>query len=136
MLSPLFTTVNRKWRQMNNRLRFCIIFIDYLHLNPFPRVLLRHTLISKPNEHPGIIQSNAPRNWVHYLGEGVHDLRTDGGCAAKFSERYPLLIAKTPVIPTVMMNFGGKPPTFAIFRQFLENPPIFKENLPIKRPLV
>ena len=40
-----------------------------------------------------------------------------------------------PVIPTFMMNFGGKPPFFAIFRQFLDNPPLFMENLPKKGPL-
>ena len=34
-----------------------------------------------------------------------------------------------------MMNFGGKPPIFAIFRQFLDNPPLFMENLPKKGPL-
>ena len=34
-----------------------------------------------------------------------------------------------------MMNFGGKPPIFAIFRQFLDNPPLFKENLPKRGPL-
>ena len=34
-----------------------------------------------------------------------------------------------------MMNFGGKPPIFAIFRQFLDNSPLFMENLPKKGPL-
>ena len=34
-----------------------------------------------------------------------------------------------------MMNFGGKPPIFAILRQFLDNPTLFMENLPKKGPL-
>ena len=33
--------------------------------NLVPRVFLRHTLITKPNEHPGTLRSNAPRIWVH-----------------------------------------------------------------------
>ena len=35
-----------------------------------------------------------------------------------------------------MMNFGGKLPIFAIFCQFLENQPMFKENLPNKGPFL
>ena len=34
-----------------------------------------------------------------------------------------------------MINFGGKPPIFCYFRQFLVKPPLFKENLPKKGPL-
>ena len=34
-----------------------------------------------------------------------------------------------------MMDFGGKLPILTIFCQFLENPPMFKENLPKKEPL-
>ena len=29
-----------------------------------PRVFLRHTLITKPNEHPGTLRSNLPRKWA------------------------------------------------------------------------
>ena len=39
--------------------------IPGLH-NLVPRVFLCHTLIAKPNEHPGTLRSNAPRIWVHY----------------------------------------------------------------------
>ena len=34
-----------------------------------------------------------------------------------------------------MMNFGGKPPIFCFFCQFLDNPPLLKENLPKTGPL-
>ena len=30
-----------------------------------PRAFLRHTLITKPNEHRGTLRCNAPRIWVH-----------------------------------------------------------------------
>ena len=38
---------------------------NFLMANLVPRVFLRHTLIMKPNEHPGTLRSNAPRTWVH-----------------------------------------------------------------------
>ena len=41
----------------------------------------------------------------------------------------------TCVILTFMMHLGGKPPIFYYFCQFLENPPMFKEDLPKKGPL-
>ena len=50
------------------------------------------------------------------------------GSAARFSERYPLLITETCGHTHFMMNFGGKP-------TLLDNPPLFKENLPKKGPL-
>ena len=45
------------------------------------------------------------------------------------------LLPTAAVIPTFMMNFGGKLPIFDNFCQFLENPPMFMENLPKKGPL-
>ena len=33
--------------------------------NLVPRVFLRHTPMTKPNEHPGTLRSNVPRIWVH-----------------------------------------------------------------------
>ena len=36
-----------------------------LLFNLVPRVFLRHTLITKLNEHSGTLRSNTPRNWVH-----------------------------------------------------------------------
>ena len=48
-------------------------------------------------------------------GKGLGDGRRS---AARFSERYPLLITERAVMPTFMMNFGGKR---TIFWSFLAN---------------
>ena len=53
----------------------------------------------------------------------------------RFSERYPLIITETCVHTYFMMTFGKNGPFPAIFRQFLDNQPIFMENLPKKGPL-
>ena len=47
-----------------------VSFPDFSYVNNqvcnlVPRVFLRHNLITKPNEHPGTLRSNAPRIWVH-----------------------------------------------------------------------
>ena len=36
------------------------------------------------------------------------------------------------LLPTFMINFGGNRPVLAIFRQFLDDPPMFMKNLPKK----
>ena len=33
--------------------------------NLVPRVFLRHTLITKPNEHPGTLRSHLPKKWAN-----------------------------------------------------------------------
>ena len=38
---------------------------EYVESNLVPRVFLRHTLITNPNEHPGTLRSNLPRKWVN-----------------------------------------------------------------------
>ena len=50
------------------------------------------------------------------------------GSATWFSEGYPLLITETCCNTHFMINFGGERPILAIFRQFLDNPPMFMEN--------
>ena len=50
------------------------------------------------------------------------------------SEATLFLLPTVAVIPTFMMNFGGKLPILTIFSQFLENPPMFKENVPKSDP--
>ena len=93
------------------------------------------------NEVPPLPLSPSPMNvgMLKILGascpQGVHDLRMDGGLPPGFQKGTLFQLQKLAVIPTFMMNFGGKPPIFAIFRQFLDNPPLFKENLLKKGPL-
>ena len=36
-------------------------------VNLVPRVFLHHTLITKPNEHPGTLGSNLPRKWAIWM---------------------------------------------------------------------
>ena len=36
---------------------------QFSSINLVPRVFLRHTLITKPNEHPGTLRPNLPRKW-------------------------------------------------------------------------
>ena len=68
-------------------------------------------------------------------GEGVHDLRMDGGLPPGIQKATLFELPTVAAIPIFMMNFGGKLPIFDNFCQFLGNPPMFKENLPKKRPL-
>ena len=55
--------------------------------NLVPRAFLRHTLITKPNEHPGTLRSNAPRIWVHL--EAIMDFTV--GKATQINRKWPLL---------------------------------------------
>ena len=68
-------------------------------------------------------------------GGGVHDLRMDGGQPPGFQKATHFLLPTAAVIPTFMMNFCGKLPILDNFFHFLENPPMFMENLQKKRPL-
>ena len=49
-----------------------IAVIDILLANLVSRVFLRHTLITKPNEHPGTLRSDLPRKWGNL--EAIMDL--------------------------------------------------------------
>ena len=69
------------------------------------------------------------------MGGGVHDLRMDGGLPPVFQKATLFWLPTAAITPTFMMNLGGKLPIFDNFCQFLENPPMFKENLPKKGPL-
>ena len=40
--------------------------------NLVPRVFLRHTLITKPNEHPGTLRSHLPKKWANVEAYGFH----------------------------------------------------------------
>ena len=71
---------------------------------------------------------------AHVPGGGVHDLRMDRGLPPGVQKGTLFKLPKLAVIPTFMMNFGGKRP-MAIFHQFLDIPPMFMENLPKKGPL-
>ena len=58
------------------------------------------------------------------------------GVCRPVSERYPLLITETCGHTHLYDEIWQKNhPFFAIFRQFLDNQPLFKENLPKKGPL-
>ena len=59
LLRCLPTGANRKFysKMLSNENAYMTILV--------PRVFLRHTLITKPNEHPSTLRSNAPRIWVH-----------------------------------------------------------------------
>ena len=68
-------------------------------------------------------------------GGGVHGLWMDGGSTARFSARYPLLIIVICCHTHFYDDFWRKKTHFCYFRQFLDNSPIFMENLPKKVPL-
>ena len=57
-------------------------------------------------------------NWrsrSHPGGGGVHDLRMEGGLPPGFQKGTFFQLPKLAVIPTFMMNFGGKPPILCYF---------------------
>ena len=58
----------------------------------------------------------------------------DGGRPPGLQQGTLFYLPKLAVIPKFMMNFGGIDPFLAIFCQFLDNPPIFMENLPKEDP--
>ena len=50
-----------------------LITIRTLQFNLVPRVFLRHTLITKPNEHPGTLRSHLPKKWANVEVEAIMD---------------------------------------------------------------
>ena len=53
--------------------------------------------------------------WFLTRGRGLHDLRMDGGLPPGFQKGTLFQSPKVVVIPTYMMNFGGKRPIFLLF---------------------
>ena len=68
--------------------------------------------------------------------KGVHDLSMDGGLPPGFQQTTLFLLPTVAVILVFMMNFGGKMPIFYNCLPISGNPPMLKENLPKKGPLL
>ena len=75
-----------------------------------------------------------------WRGGGVHDLRMDWKlmpfvCRPVFRELPSSNYRQLPSYPILWWILAEKYPFLTIFSQFLEKPPMFKENVPKKRPL-